>query len=184
MRGKPSDPDSVGDAFVFIALERYTNLVIACHLGKRDLTHTARFILKVREARSGRRFQVSTDGFEAYETAIEYGLSDRASDGWIVKVNKPGRVETVFGNPNIDAIETTYIERFSETLRGWLHRLTRKTYAFSKGRDMFEAALALMFASYNFCKVHNTLRKAPATPARLTDHPWTMDEPLEAACPC
>ena len=39
-----------------------------------------------------------------------------------VKVTNPGRVEPVFGNPDVDAMKTTYIEGFSGTLRGWLRR--------------------------------------------------------------
>ncbi|MXY67088.1 MAG: IS1 family transposase [Acidobacteriia bacterium] len=176
------DPDTVGDAYVFIAIERTTRLIVAWHLGKRDLSHTARFILAVRQATSAKRFQISTDGYPEYELAIEAGLSDRASYGRIVKVTNPGRVEPVFGNPDVSQIETTYIERFNGTLRGWLRRFSRKTYAFSKDWDMLEAALALLFASYNFCKVHTTLRKTPAMAAGLADHPWSMDELLEKAC--
>ena len=38
-----------------------------------------------------------------------------------------------------------------------MRRLTRLTYAFSKKRENFEAAVALHFAYYNFVKRHNTL---------------------------
>ena len=76
----------------------------------------------------------------------------------------------MFGNPDLSQIETTHIERINGTLRGWLRRLTRRTHAFSKDWDMLEAALALLFASYNFCKVHRTLQKTPAMAAGLADH--------------
>lgn len=99
-----------------------------------------------------------------------------------MRVTNPGRVEPLFGNPYISEIETTYIERFNGTLRGWLCRLTRKTYACSKDWDMVEAALALLFASYSFCKAPGTLRKTPAMAVGLTDHRWSMDELLETAC--
>ena len=116
-RVKPDDPDTVGNAYCYIALERWTKLILAWHLGKRDEINTCRFILKVREATSSKQFQISTDGWPAYEYAIERGLSDRASYGRIVKVTYPGRVEAVFGDPNIDDIETTFIERYNGTLR-------------------------------------------------------------------
>lgn len=181
-RVKDTDPDTVGDAYCFIAIDRDTRLILAWHLGKRDMPSTCQFIWKVREATSSRRFQISTDGFEAYEHAIEIGLSDRASYGRIVKVSYPGRVEAVFGNPDVSAIETTYIERFNGTLRQWCKRLTRKTYAFSKKWEMLEAALALEFAHYNFCRTHKTLKRTPAMAAGLADHPWSVEELLEAAC--
>ena len=94
----------------------------------------------------------------------------------------PGRVEAVFGNPNVDEIETTYIERYNGTLRQWCKRLTRKTYAFSKKWERLEAALALAFAHYNFCRVHGTLRRTPAMAAGLATRPWSTDELLTAAC--
>lgn len=181
-RVKEGDPDTVGDAYCFIAIERSTRLIVAWHLGKRDTRSTCEFILKVRQATSSKRFQISTDGFESYERAIEAGLGDRASYGRIVKVSHPGRVEAVFGNPDVSAIETTYIERFNGTLRQWCKRLTRKTYAFSKKWEMLEAALALAFVHFNFCRRHGTLKATPAQAAGLTDHAWKMEELLERAC--
>ena len=176
------DPATVGDAYTFIAIDRDTRMTVAWLLGKRNSVSTARFILNVRKAVSRKRFQISSDGWEAYEWAIETGLSDRASYGQIVKITHPGRVEAVFGNPDVSKIETTYIERFNGTLRLWCRRFNRKTYAFSKNWGMLQAALAMQFAHYNFCRVHQTLRTTPAKAAGLATHPWTMDELLEAAC--
>ena len=119
-RVTPDAPATVGDAYTFSALDRDSKLVVAWLLGKRDATSTAAFVLNVREAVSRRRFQISSDGWEAYERALEPGLGDRASYGRIVKLTRPGRVEAVFGNPDVDEIETTYVERF-----------TRRTYSFS-----------------------------------------------------
>ena len=178
---KPGDPHTYGDAYTFIALDRATRFVVAWLLGNRDTTSTARFILNVRQAVSRKRFQVSSDGWEPYEWAIETGLGDRASYGRIVKVTPPGRVEAVFGNPDVDAIETTYVERFNGKLRQWCRRFTRKTYAFSKDWNMLRRALALQFAHYNFCRVHRTLKTSPAVAAGLADHPWDMGELLRAA---
>ena len=176
------DPNTVGDAYCYIALDRASRLIVAWHLGKRDAPNTASFILKVRRATSRQRFQISSDGWEAYEWAIEAGLSDRADYARIVKVTQPGRVEPVLGNPDLSQTETTYIERCNGTLRQWNKRFTRKTYAFSKDWDMLEAALALHFAWVNFCCIHNTLRITPAMAAGLASHPWTLSELLEKAC--
>lgn len=176
------DPDHVGDAYTYIALDRKTKLVAAWHLGKRDEHNTLLFVRKIRKATSKKRFQVSSDGWSAYEWALEIGMSDRVSYGRIVKVTYPGRVEAVFGNPDIDEIETTFVERINGTLRQWCKRYTRKTYAFSKRWSMLEAALALNIAHYNFCRIHRTLRVTPAMEAGLTDHVWSLRELLEKAC--
>ena len=49
-----------------------------------------------------------------------------------------------------------HIERLNGTTRLHMRRLTRLTYAFSKKRENFEAAVGLHFAYYNFVKRHNT----------------------------
>lgn len=176
------DPETGGDTYIFIAVERYTKLVMAWHLGKHELRDACAFIYNVRDATSKRRFQISTDGYQDYEHAIDIGLSDGASYGRTVKVEKPGRVEAVFGDADVSQIETTFVERFNGTLRQWCKRMTRKTYAFSKNWDMLENALALNICHYNFCRRHGTLKRTPTMAAGLTDHPWTVEELLENAC--
>src|SRR5205085_8264716 len=65
-----------GDAWCFVAIERTSKLVIAWHLGKRTPDDTLTFAEKLRDATCG-RFQLSTDGFRPYRTAIPeaFGLA-------------------------------------------------------------------------------------------------------------
>ena len=51
-------------------------------------------------------------------------------------------------------------------MRMQIRRLTRLTNAFSKKRE--NAARALHFAYYNFCRVHRSLRAPPAMEANIT----------------
>lgn len=177
-----ADPDWAGDAYCYIALDRATRLVVAWHFGKRDMPNTARFILKVRKSVSRRRFQISSDGWEEYEWAIEAGLADRADYARIVKVLGPGRVAAVLGRPDLSQTETAYVERLNGTLREWCRRYVRKTHAFSKKPGMLKAALALAFAHYNFCRIHGTLHITPAMAAGVARMPWTTETLLEEAC--
>lgn len=39
-----------------------------------------------------------------------------------------------------------------------------------------EAAVALHFMHYNFCRIHQTLRCKPAMEANVADHVWTLEE--------
>ena len=52
----------------------------------------------------------------------------------------------------------------------------RLTYAFSKKWNNLKVALALHFAYCNFCRVHKTLRVAPAMEAGIADHVWELAE--------
>jgi hypothetical protein len=56
----------------------------------------------------------------------------------------------ILGSPDQNRICTSHIERQNGTMRQWIKRLTRLTYAFSKKWEHLQAALALHFAFYNF----------------------------------
>jgi hypothetical protein len=64
--------------------------------------------------------------------------------------------------PDVNRITTSHVEKQDHTLRMHCRRLTSLTNAFSKKLENFEAAVALNFAYYNFCKTHNALRMTPA----------------------
>jgi hypothetical protein len=50
------------------------------------------------------------------------------------------------------------------------------TYAFSKKWENLQAALALHFCHYNFCKVHGSLRIKPAMAAGIADRVWEISD--------
>jgi hypothetical protein len=60
-----------------------------------------------------------------------------------------------------------------------IRRFTRLTDGHSKLFRNHEAAIALFFCYYNFCRVHSTIKTTPAVEAGLTDHVWTVKELLE-----
>ncbi len=95
----------------------------------------------------------------------------------------PAYIETVrrslLGNPDEKRICTSHIERQNGTMRQWIKRLTRLTYAFSKKWEHLHAALALHFAYYNFCRIHGSLKGiTPATAAGVADRRWELAELL------
>jgi IS1 family transposase len=182
----------MGDAYTFIGLERTSKLVVAWHLGKRDRINTEDFISKIRWATAPGRFDVSTDGFQPYETAIDAGLYDRANHAAVVKMfstttqvvpesYRPARFvsvgkDAVSGNPDLDRAGTSHVERKNATLRTWCKRLCRLTLCYSKKWENLKAALALHFAHYNFCRIHGSLRITPAMAAGIADHVWEIGE--------
>lgn len=66
-------------------------------------------------------------------------------------------------------------------MRMHMRRLTRLTNGFSKKYESHKAAVALHFAYYNFCKLHQTLRVTPAMEAGVTDHVWTIEKLVHQA---
>jgi hypothetical protein len=68
-------------------------------------------------------------------------------------------------------------------MRMSMRRFTRLTNAFSKKLDNHCHAVAIYFAYYNWCRVHQTLRVTPAMEAGLTDHVWSVGELLQLIAP-
>ena len=72
-----ANDESIGDAYCFVAIERYTKLVLNFAVGAARRPPTL-FIEGLRAATSPEsRFQISTDGFQPYRSAITTTLSDR-----------------------------------------------------------------------------------------------------------
>ena len=61
-----------------------------------------------------------------------------------------------------------------------VRRLTRLTNAFSMKLENFEAAIALHFVYYNFCKVHGSVRMTRAMAAGVEKSIWTVAELVKA----
>lgn len=78
------------------------------------------------------------------------------------------------GRPVSERICTSHIERQNLSIRMGMRRMTRLTNGFSEKWENLEAAYALWFAFYNFCRVHKSLRVAPAMEAGLSDHAWPV----------
>jgi len=76
--------ESVGDAYTFVGIERNTKLILAWHLGQRDMPNTEAFTEKLNRATSG-RFQLTTDGLSSYPDAISYSLGTRVDYAQLIK---------------------------------------------------------------------------------------------------
>jgi hypothetical protein len=60
-----------------------------------------------------------------------------------------------------------------------MRRFTRLTNGLSKKVENLRYAIALHFVHYNFCRIHQSLRIAPAMAASVTDHVWELDELID-----
>jgi hypothetical protein len=154
------------------------------------------FAEKLRDATAG-RFQVTTDGFRPYLTAIPAALGGRVDYATLVKVYgepteedrrrySPGRITDIIatvqtGNPDENRICTSIVERSNKTIRMQVRRFTRLTDAHSKKWEKHASAVALFFGYYNFCRVHSTIRMTPAQASGLTNETWSLERLLEEA---
>ncbi len=194
LKGETSD--EIGDAWTFTAIERNSKLILAWHVGQRTQDDTLIFTEKIAHATAG-SFQISTDGFGPYRDAVVMSLGvQRVSFAQLIKIYRSNpmdetryspaectgaRKEVIMGNPDMDRVSTSHIERHNLSVRMENRRFTRLTNAFSKRWENHRAALALYFAYYNFCRMHKTLRCTPAMAAGVVDHVWTLKDLLLAA---
>lgn len=200
--------DEVGDVWTFVGIDRQTKLVLTFHVGKRSQADTIKFSLKLKAATTG-HFQLSTDGFPSYAAVVpvvfgpsidyaqlvkeytnsnEEGTAARYSPGKVIRVHK----RVITGNPNDGLVCTSHVERSNLSMRTSLRRMTRLTIGHSKKWRNHQAAIALWFAYYNYCRVHTTLTEAtreedkravkttPAMAAGLAEKPWDVSELLNA----
>jgi transposase-like protein/IS1 family transposase len=185
-----------GDCYTFVALERHSKLVLAFQVGRRNTWDAYDFMEKVNTAAAG-QFTLSTDGWSGYPETVEYHLGGRVDYGMVVKEfgQESGeelrryapprllRAEKVIvqGEPDTKRVSTSRIERHNWTIRTHLRRLTRLSNGFSRKRANLRAALALFFAYYNFCKIHQSIRCTPAMAAGIARKPWSLADLLTAA---
>jgi IS1 family transposase len=181
----------IGDVWTWIAIDADTKLVPAFAVGDRT-QYMANCFIEDLAARLSHRVQLSSDALRCYEGAVErvfganvdYGSikktfshtelmeQRRYSPPEVIKVEKL----PVMGNPDVELISTSYVEKQNHTLRMHCRRLSRLTNAFSKKIENFRAAVALHYGYYNFCKIHKTIRCTPAMEAGVTTSPWTVRE--------
>ena len=193
-RCRKEDPTEYGDAWVFVAIDAETKLVPCFTVGKRSSATTHAFISDLAERVQG-RMQLTTDGFRFYVDAVEKSFGADIDFAQLVKLygdygqhDAAGKyspspiLETITkiqqGLPDEEHISTSYVERQNLTMRMMMRRFTRLTNAFSKKLENLQAACALHFAYYNFCRVHKTLRVTPAMEAGIAGHVWSIRELL------
>jgi transposase-like protein/IS1 family transposase len=194
-RVRPDDNQLLGDCYVFVGIERHTKLVLNIAMGRRDQSTTDAFVEGLRHATARTPFQITTDGFAPYRSAITTTLHDRLTGfAQLIKVYRatqegearysPAEVASVevvpvAGNPDPERICTSIVERSNLSLRMGLRRFTRLTNGFSKKWENHCAAVMLWYCWYNFGRVHKSLRVTPAMAAGIADHVWSVREPLE-----
>ncbi len=84
--------------------------------------------------------------------------------------------QIIEGAPDPKFVSTSLVERANLTMRMSMRRFTRKTNAFSKKIQNLQAAVAMTFMYYNYCRIHSTLRVTPAMEASLANHAWSVEE--------
>lgn len=186
-------PAEWGDQYVWMAIDSESKLVISYLLGKRVASNAHEFVRDLSERTIG-RFQITTDGLNWYRPAMEtyfgadvdfaqllklYGKASTDGPEWYNPTHVKAIVPIpISGNPKLEKISTSHVERANLSVRTHLRRFTRLSLGFSKTLEHLTAAVHLYMAFFNFCRVHQSLRITPAMQAGIADHVWTVTELL------
>lgn len=202
-KAKNATTEAQGDTWTYTALCADSKLMVSWLVGKRNHENTFAFMRDVAE-RLANRVQLTTDGLSWYVAAVEAAFGWNGVDfAQIIKTYGipldeserqrryspavcTGAIKTqIMGNPDMDFVSTSYVERGNLTIRMQQRRYTRLTNGFSKKAENHAHAFSLFAMHYNFCRSHQTLTKAangvkttPAMAAGMTDHVWTVEEIL------
>jgi len=186
-------PSDAGDIWTWTAMDRDSKLMISYTIGDRSGATAREFMFDL-ASRVATRIQLTTDGHGAYLKAVTDAFSGDVDYAMLIKhygdatgtkgherKYSPAECtgatkEKIFGNPIMEDVGTSHIERQNLTMRMGMRRFTRLTNAFSKKAENHAYAVALHFMHYNFVRTHKTLRMTPAMAAGLVESPWEVED--------
>jgi IS1 family transposase len=185
------DKLGVGSQWTYIGLDSDTKLVISYFIGDRSSDHAYQFMVDLSGRISGRP-QVTTDGFPGYSATVPRAFDGNVDFAQLVKLYAADReadarysppicigadLRPVHGNPAVEAISTSHVERQNLTMRMQMRRFTRLTNGFSKKITNLRYAVALHMVFYNFCRPHRSLQsQTPAMVAGLAGRKLTLED--------
>ena len=187
------DEFGYGDVWTWTAIDADTKLIPCWHVGRRNANDAYDFISDL-ASRVDSHTQVTSDGLRLYVEAIEGAFGCDVDYAMLIKSYGPSPdgerryspaectgIDKIAmcGQPDLAKVSTSFVERQNLTMRMGMRRFTRLTNGFSKKVQNHEAAIALHFMYYNFCRIHKTLRCTPAMEAGVSDHVWSIQEVVD-----
>jgi IS1 family transposase len=181
-----------GDVWTFTAICADTKLVPSWLVGERTSDDAEVFLTDL-AGRMADRIQLSTDGHRMYEGTVGPAFQQNVDWAQIHKTYasaEAGKYSPpvcigakrvpIKGDPDLDRISTSYVERQNLTMRMGMRRFTRLTNGFSRKVENLAHAVSLHFMHYNFARPHRTLKESysrtPAMAAGVADHIWSLEE--------
>lgn len=194
--------------------ERQSRFIVAHANGRRDQNLVDEAITKVHARSGGQPVAWYSDGWQAYTEAIRRayrrpvrtgqvgrpplrvpeGLSltqtikHRDERGRLLEVERRTTIGTAAAAAAVQQPVPVHIERLNGVFRDRLAALTRKTHAFAKSAQTWDALFGLSVFEHNWLRDHPALRRpsptagrryerrTPAMEVGLTDHRWSWRE--------
>ena len=173
-------PAGAGDVWIWTALDRDSDLILAYRVGGRIREDAERFAFDL-AGRLTDRPQLYTDGHKDYEEALQKAFGKDLDHGQIVKTydERTGeaitfRKRVAAGKPAWKDISTGRVERRNLDMRTRISRLHRRAITYSKRPEKLRAMIALYVTHYNFVRPGKG-KTTPAMKAGLADRPYDLE---------
>jgi len=167
-------------------VKRHSYLFLAFAIGKWTQQTCSEMIgdfkRGLKSPRRGEKIEVFTDGNDDYTYVfpsffkvkqLNYAqlVKIRDANGRLIKKE----VRVVYGEPDIDDVETVNVENFNSILRERVGRLVRKTKCFSKKKQRLWCSLTFFQFYWNFI---SEIRRGvtPVMMENCSTHVWTWHE--------
>lgn len=183
-----------GNVWTFTAICADTKLVPSWLVGERTKDDAEVFLTDL-AGRLSNRIQLTTDAHSIYESTVRPSFGHQvdwaqikkgyASDPADQRKYSPAvctgtKMRVLKGDPELDRISTSYVERQNLTMRMGMRRFNRLTNGFSRKVENLAYAVSLHFLHYNFVRPHQSLEerypRTPAMAAGVADHIWSLEE--------
>jgi transposase-like protein len=170
---RPGSPVEWGDAYVWMAIDSETKMVLSYLVAKREAVSAYNFIRDLSERVTG-RFQLTTDGLRSYVPAVEeyfgadvdfaqllklYGTNDGEGPEWYNPSKVTATIPIVIsGDPDEARISTSHVERANLSVRNTPATLHTPEFGIqqnagpSQGRDL---------ALYGFLQLRSRTSDSP-----------------------
>jgi IS1 family transposase len=178
-----------GDVWTWVAIDAESKLAVSWLVADRSAA-SAFALMDDLASRLAYRIQLTTDDHGVYLDAVESAFGSEIDYSMLVKIygtdrekeaiSSPAkcigsRCVPIIGNPNPRHISTSYVGPHKLTMRMSMRRFTRSANAFSKKVENHMQSVALHFMSYNFVRIHHSLRVTPGMAAGVSDKVWEVE---------
>jgi IS1 family transposase len=180
-----------GDVWTWVAIDADSKLIVSWFVGNRDAECAVAFMKDV-AGRLVNRIQLTTDGFHAYREAVgmawynvpvdyamlvkRYAAVHDGGGRYSPPVCIGATKKPIQGEPDLEHVSTSFVERQNLTMRMQMRRFTRLTNGFSKKFENHCHSLAIHYVYYNFARIHQTLRVTPAMKVGIEKRLWGIED--------
>lgn len=187
--------ERLGSVWTFVAVCADSKMILSWVMGDRDGQH-AHAIAQDLASRVSDLGQINTDALGAYVGAIAEAFHGRdVAHAQVYKeyANDPQDGErrysaprcvsctktAIRGEPDRNAISTSYIERTNLSIRTYQKRWTRLSTGYSRKFTNMEASFCVFATWFNWCRKHSAHGKTPAQAAGLADRAWKVADLID-----